>query len=531
MTEQLQTQLQEGVRLLQAGQLEQATALADALLQQFPETPEPYLFAADAASLRGDRSGAIGLISDILERYPAQPQLLVRKAQLLFNDSQRKAALNLVRLVPESAGHDERLARSVGRILSDCQDLRGAREWLLNAVGNLPESRVLLIDLAVTEFHLNLPLDAAAHIEALLRLEPFHPTGLHLRSLLVTQTNDQNHIADLEERLSRGPEHPNLVTAISYALSKEYEDLGQYEAAFAALQRGAAAYRGTLQYDSRAELAAHSDMRSDFTKSAFDALGPGHDEAGPIFVVGLPRTGTTLVERLLSSHSQVTSIGEFTDFPMLLHDLGGNWQAEPGDDRSAVELSLSLDFELLGRQYMAAARDLAGDSPRFVDKLPFNFLYCGYIQAALPNAKLINVVRDPLDTCYAIYKALFFGAYSFSYDLDELVDYFISYRRHMAHWHEVLPGRILEVGYEALVQDPETQARRIIEWCGLDWEAGVLEFHAQDAPSMTASAMQVRRPFYTESIGAWQRAGSSFDNVRKKLESAGLLEATTQTAG
>lgn len=523
MPTDLQKHLQEGVRLLQNRQLDQAQELAQSLLQQFPENPESYLYAADVSSLRGDRKGAIAFVSDILETYPRLPQLLVRKAQLLFDDSQRAAALAMIRQVPETAAHNEWLARAVGRILSDCQDLAGAREWLATAVENLPESRTLLADLAVIEFHLNLPVEAEAHIEALLKLEPFHPSALHLRSLLVSQTSEQNHIADLHDRLEQGPDHPNLVTAISYALAKEYEDLGQYEASFEALQRGAAAYRSTLQYDSDMELAAHSDMRAGFSKSAFESLTPGYDEAGPIFVVGMPRTGTTLVERLLAGHSQVTSIGEFTDFPMLLQDMGGDWQDEANDGRSAVEQSLMLNFEDLGHRYMTAARDLAGDYPRFVDKLPFNFLYCGYIQAALPNARLINLVRDPLDTCYAVFKTLFFGAYSFSYDLDELVDYFISYRRQMAHWHEVLPGRILDVRYEELVQNPEQQAKRIIEWCGLDWEPAVLDFHTQDAPVMTASAMQVRRPFYTESIGAWQRAGAGFDDVRKKLEAAGLL--------
>ena len=264
----------------------------------------------------------------------------------------------------------------------------------------------------------------------------------------------------------------------------------------------------------------------------------------------MPRTGTTLVERLLASHSQVISIGEFSDFPMMLRDqvpgprqrdgpLGGDdvhgpsLRSRPSQRRRAsysntgsqLDLSLAIDFEALGRQYMAAARDLAGDSPRFVDKLPVNFLYCGYIQAALPAAKLIHVTRDPLDTCYAVFKTLFAGAYPFSYDPDELADYYISYREHMAHWHRVMPGRILDVSYETLVTDQEGESKRILEWCGLPWEDAVMEFHKQDSPSMTASALQVRKPVYTESIGAWERAGDGLDALRRKLEEAGLVGA------
>jgi hypothetical protein len=312
------------------------------------------------------------------------------------------------------------------------------------------------------------------------------------------------------------------VAGACYALAKEYEDLGHYPEAIEVLARGAQAFRSTLQYDSEDELRTHADIRAVFTRDAMEKLAPGDDSEGPVFVIGMPRTGTTLVERLLGSHSQVCSIGEFTDFPMLLTDQIGLAE-RAGATGSTIELSLKIDFAELGARYLKAARDLAGDSPFFVDKLPVNFLYCGYILAALPNARLIHLTRDPLDTCYAVYKTLFLNAYAFSYDLEELADYTISYHRHMQHWEEVLPGRILNVRYEKLVQEPETEARRILDGCGLAWEEAVLDFHTQDSPSMTASAMQVRKPFYTESIGAWKRAGSAFDPVREKLAAAGLL--------
>ncbi len=158
-----------------------------------------------------------------------------------------------------------------------------------------------------------------------------------------------------------------------------------------------------------------------------------------------------------------------------------------------------------------------------MDKLPYNFLYCGYILGAFPHARILHLKRQPLDACYAIYKTLFFGAYSFSYDLAELADYVISYHRQMEHWHAVAPGRIIDIPYETLVQEPEAEARRILDACGLPWEDQVLDFHKQDAPAMTASAMQVRRPVHTESIDAWQRAGEGFRQVQEKLAAAGLV--------
>jgi hypothetical protein len=197
--------------------------------------------------------------------------------------------------------------------------------------------------------------------------------------------------------------------------------------------------------------------------------------------------------------------------------------------RSPAEASLGIDFAELGKAYCEAARDLAGDAPSFVDKLPYNFLYCGYILAALPNARIIHLTRNPLDTCYAVYKTLFFGAYSFSYDLNELADYFVSYHRHMAHWHAVLPDRILDVCYEDLVAEPEPSVRRIIDWCGLPWEPSVLDFHRQETASMTASAMQVRRPVYTDSIDSWRRAEVLLAPLKARLEAAGVLQATPRS--
>ncbi|MEE4190668.1 MAG: sulfotransferase [Halieaceae bacterium] len=518
----LQQQLDTGIQHLRAGRFDEAWALAEALKAQFPDQAEPYLFAADAARMRGDRSGAVAQLDALPEDVRGSAPVLLRKAQLQFNDSRRADALATVRQAMPAITEDEGQLRAVARILSDCQQAEEARAWLLDAYQRLPQSTAVLFDLAVTEFHLNLPDEAAAHLSTLLEREPYHPGALHLRSQLGVHSSEHNHIDSLRECLASGPEHPNLVTAANYALARELEDLERFEESFAALEAGAAAFRRTLQYDATEELASHALIRDGFSSDDFAALSAGYDDESPIFIVGLPRTGTTLVERLLNSHSQVVSIGEFRDFPMMLSDMAGAVAPSmPG--ASNAEIFRSVDFRALGERYLHAAREVAGDSPRFVDKLPYNFLYCGYILGALPKARILHLKRQPLDACYAIYKTLFFGAYSFSYDLDELTDYIISYHRQMEHWHGVAPGRIIDIQYETLVQEPESEARRILEACGLPWEEQVMDFHSQPAAAMTASAMQVRRPMHTDSIGTWQRAGDRFKRVQEKLAAAGLV--------
>jgi tetratricopeptide (TPR) repeat protein len=517
----LQDALNHGARLLQAGRVVDAKTLADTLIRQFPEAAPVRLFAADTASLMGDMRAAIVHLDAVPVSTPHTAILMLKKARFLFADGRRAEALRHAREAADRVEGQPQLMHMLAGILRDCQQTENACEWLEKALAVAPNDPGILYDLAMSEYHSNRPDEAEAHIAGLLEKEPFHAAALHLRSALRTWSDVRNHVDDLRRRLAEGPTHPKFIAAVNHALAKELEDLGRYEEAVAALDTGARAYRSTLNYDSDAELSGHEGIRSVFSREKLDALAPGYPEEQPVFIVGMPRSGTTLVERILSGHSQLVSIGEFTEFPRL-YGIRLREQFSRDSARTPSEASMDLDFAELGRSYCQAARELAGTAPSFVDKLPYNFLYCGYILAALPNAKLIHLTRQPLDTCYAVYKTLFFGAYSFSYDLDELASYYISYRRHMAHWHAVMPNRILDVSYEALVREPEAQARRITDWCGLPWEPSVLDFHRQQRPSMTASAMQVRRPVYLDSIDSWRRAEARFAPLKARFEAAGI---------
>ena len=197
-------------------------------------------------------------------------------------------------------------------------------------------------------------------------------------------------------------------------------------------------------------------------------------------------------------------------------------QQHQGQVSNLHQAALQIDFAELGRRYMAAATEVSGGKTCVVDKLPVNFLYCGFIKKALPNARIVHLSRNAMDTCYAVFKTLFVNAYSFSYDLNELANYYLTYRNIMAHWHSVMPGQILDIQYETLVTDAQITARQLTQWCGLEFKPDALEFHQQDAVSTTASAAQIRKPIYTSSVEKWRNVAAELNTLKLKLQQAGI---------
>lgn len=459
----------------------------------------------------------------MLKWTPQNAQLHVRKAQLLLAARSRRDAIAAALHVAAMDGAGVAELRSAAVVLTQCNATAAARQCLERAHRLSPRHPVVLYDLALSYFYSNDDEDAGRCIAAVLEQFPQHGGALYLRSVLRVQTAARNNVADLQQKLATGRGTPADLAATHFALSKEYEDLGEYRLAFAALQTGARLKRRLVSYRSEYETGAIRGIEIAFEAAQAASATPGCDDPGPIFVVGMPRTGTTLVERILASHGEVDSIGEFPDFPVLLREYTDRVIAAAGDEHpTPAQASLRVDFAALGQRYVDGARQLCG-KPRFVDKLPYNSLYCGHILKALPRARLIHLVRDPMDTCYAVFKTLFNQSYSYSYDLDELADYYVAYRRLMDHWHRVLPGAILDVHYEALVADPEREARRILAWCGLEWEPEVLDFHRSTRDSTTASAAQVRRPVYASSVGKWRSYSDELAGLRARLAAAGVL--------
>jgi tetratricopeptide (TPR) repeat protein len=315
-------------------------------------------------------------------------------------------------------------------------------------------------------------------------------------------TVQDNHLDLFAANLQRVPVGGQDHAALLFAQYKELEDTGRYEEAWQALMQGNAVMHARRPWD------ADGHSRSvDKLISACDAarvVPAGETSPGPqpIFILGMPRSGTTVLERMLGNHSSVAPAGELTDFGMQLH-----WAADTAHTHSDTFIARvpGLDLAAVGERYLAQTRWRAHGKNFFIDKQPPNWILAGLIHAALPSARILHLVRDPMDTCFSNWRAFFGDAYAYSYDLGALAAYFNDYRRVMAHWHAVIPGAILDVSYAELVSEPEATLRKVFAFCGLEWEAGCADITRNASPSATLSAAQVRGPLRGDTSGGWRR--------------------------
>jgi hypothetical protein len=267
----------------------------------------------------------------------------------------------------------------------------------------------------------------------------------------------------------------------------------------------------------------HSSGGSGFSR---DASQSGHPSTEPIFIVGMPRTGTTLVERILSSHPDVFAAGELTNFGLVLKRRART----PSNrvlDPETLAAGPGLDAAALGEAYVESTRPRTGRTPRFIDKMPLNFFYAALIHRALPNARILCLRRGALDACLSNYRQLFattFSYYNYTYDLLDTGRYYVEFDSLARHWREVLPAtRYREVRYEDVVEHTEREARALVEFCGLDWDPACLAFHENAAPVATASSVQVRRPIYRTSLERWRKYETEIAPLKKLLEEAGCI--------
>ena len=304
-----------------------------------------------------------------------------------------------------------------------------------------------------------------------------------------------------------------------FALAKAHEDAGDFDAAWGYYQRGNAKQRMLEHYDPVQTETANDEIIETFDAAFLQSAGgQGHGDRAPIFVLGLPRSGSTLIEQILASHSQVEGTSELPYLGRVATSLNRN-RADGINYPQAVRELRAAHFKALGGDYLERAQvHRHTDRPRFVDKMPNNFPSIGFLHLILPNAKIIDARRYPLDATLSCYRQLFAKGQTFVYDLMEIGEYYLEYQRLMDHWHEVLPGRVLTVQYEDLVMDFDGQLRRLLDYCELPWEDACANFHETDRPVRTASSEQVRQPIYANSIHFWRNYEAHLGELIDVLE-------------
>ena len=471
-----------------------------------------------------DWRAAVSCIETALRSEPHDPRLWISRAQCLIALGSAAEACAAAATAQRHAGSDAVLFDAIGSLFNHGNDQARALAAYDRAVDLAPANAHFLFNRAAARRFMGRLAEAEADYDRVIALKSDDFEAYMNRSELRPQSADHNHISELENLATRGFPHWRGEVQVRYALAKEYEDVGEYATSFRQLQRGATERRRHMRYDVGVDVAT-----VDWIIDAFPAIatppmhGAGEPAAdAPIFIVGLPRSGTTLVDRILGSHPAIFSAGELNHFALCIVEAVRRGGAPQLPRRELIARSAELDFAALGRDYLDKVRRAGVDAVRFTDKMPLNYLYCGLIQRALPNAKIVHVNRQPMAACYSMYKTLFKDGYPFSYDLGEIARYFIGYRRLMEHWQAAAPGTIHPLSYEALVADQLGETRKLLEFCGLEWQDACVEFHRNPMPTTTASASQVRRRMYDSSVSQWRHYAAELKELSAALRGAGI---------
>jgi tetratricopeptide (TPR) repeat protein len=510
------------MRLMRAGDWRAAEQACQALNSQYPDFAVGWQAASQISMRLGVAAEALRRIDCALSLSPAHPGFLLNRAQCLLAAGRLADSVDAATAAQRNAAGDAVLLDAIGSLYSHANDQQRALLAYDQAVAAAPADPLFIFNRATVRRFLGQLAEAEADYDRVIALNPRDYEAYRNRSELRAQTAGRNHVAELERLAAGSIPDWRAELQLHYALAKEYEDLADYDNSFRHLQRGSQLRRQHLRYDVANDVATVDWIIDAFPSMPTAATSDTCGEA-PIFVVGLPRSGSTLVDRILGSHSQLQSAGELNCFALALVDAVRRQSGDASlSRRELVAHSASVDFSALGRDYMARARAAGAAAGRFTDKMPLNYLYCGLVARALPNARIVHVSRSPMAACYAIYKTLFEDGYPFSYDLAELAQYYVGYRRLMTHWSATVPQTMLSLRYEDLVADQLGQTRKLLQFCGLEWQDACTQFHQDPTATTTASAAQVRRPIYDSSVAQWRHYEAQLAGLRSQLNAAGI---------
>jgi tetratricopeptide (TPR) repeat protein len=499
-------------------------ACATEILKRDRKNAEGYFLSGLAAKASGRKNAAIESFRKALKQDPGRYDAALELAWQYWVSLRLAEALELLKTYEPALDKSPVYLELAANVYSRLGLHENAYLLYQKAVELQPEINRFQESLAKCAMFVGHIDQARGIYEKLLQQYPNHQRNHYQLSRLARAENSK-HIDQMKGVLKATalPAEKNIF--LYYALAKELEDLEQWEPAFdyyrmAGDAAGAVAKAAGYDVQTDIDLIDHviDVCNTDWLNDKAGSKTASPDGKTPVFIVGLPRTGTTLTERIIASHSLVESADE-TQFLQIAIQRAAGMTGGADMKPETIETAARKNIGQIANGYLNTVRYKLGDAPFFIDKLPENFLYLGFIAKAFPDARIIHLKRNPMDACFAMYKQSFFR---FAYNLDDIAEYYLAYHRLAEHWEKLLKDRLIEVEYETLVSDSETQTRLLLNKIGLEFEQACLDFHLNETPSATASAVQVREKAHTRSVNNWRHWESQLQALQQRLESAGI---------
>ena len=493
-----------------------------AVLAQQPAHAYARVMLAGTVLAQGRLREAVQQLQQAAAIDYRDPALLLRVAQALLRVGDSESVARLMRNACVAQCNDGPTLAALAHVLQSLGLHADSLRLMQRAAAlgfNNPDFQYFL----GVQLQFNGELDAAEQaLTRCLQLHPGHGRAALTRARLRRWHADDNHLDGLRRQLQVVAADSEDAAAMWFALYKELEDLGDFSQAWEALRQGNASMWRRLRHDRLADRSQHEAMAGLAAAGTFNAAGATEQDDGaqPIFIIGMPRSGTTVLERMLGNHSQIASAGELGDFAQQLR-----WAADQAGrallDPALLQALPTLDYAAVGEGYLRQTRWRLNGQRRFIDKLPPNYLLAGPIARALPQAVIVYVRRDPMAVCFSNYRAMFGDSYGYSYDFDALAAHHAAHTQLMQAWQQHLPGRVLEIDYEAMVADPDAALARVLECCGLAPEQGGSDLTRNAAATATLSSVQVREPVHARNVDEWRRYAEQLAPLRERLQAGG----------